>query len=126
MNYLHTMLRVGDLKKSIKFYTDIIGLKLVRKTEYPHGKFTLAFLSVKEDDKEPFLELTCNWGVNSYDIGSAFGHIAIGVDDIYKICDEIKLKGGIISREPGPMKGSNSILAFVQDPDGYKIELLQR
>ena len=126
MNYLHTMLRVGDLEKSIKFYTDIIGLKLVRKTEYPHGKFTLAFLSISEDDKEPFLELTYNWGINSYDIGSAFGHIAIGVNDIYKICDEIKLKGGIISREPGPMKGSNSILAFVQDPDGYKIELLQR
>ena len=120
------MLRVGDLDRSIKFYTDIIGLKLVRKSEYPHGKFTLAFLSINEDDKEPFLELTYNWGVNSYNIGTAFGHIAIGVDDIYKICDEIKSKGGIISREPGPMKGSKSILAFVQDPDGYKIELLQR
>ena len=120
------MLRVGDLDRSIKFYTDIIGLKLVRKSEYPHGKFTLAFLSINENDKEPFLELTHNWDIDSYNIGTAFGHIAIGVDDIYKICDEIKSKGGIISREPGPMKGSKSILAFVQDPDGYKIELLLR
>ena len=120
------MIRVGNLDKSIDFYTNIIGLKLVRKKEYPHANFTLAFLSIEEADPEPFLELTYNWGVQEYDIGKGFGHIAIGVDDIYSICEAIKSKGGKITREPGPMKGSKSILAFVEDPDGYKIELLQR
>ncbi|MEC9381742.1 MAG: lactoylglutathione lyase [Thermodesulfobacteriota bacterium] len=126
MKFLHTMIRVGDLDKSIDFYTNIIGLKLVRKTEYPHGDFTLAFLAINENDPEPFLELTYNWGIENYDLGKGFGHIAIGVDDIYSICEIIKNKGGKITREPGPMKGSKSILAFVEDPDGYKIELLQR
>tara|TARA_B000000557_G_scaffold182036_1_gene148722 strand:+ start:130 stop:510 length:381 start_codon:yes stop_codon:yes gene_type:complete len=126
MKFLHTMIRVANLDRSIDFYTSIIGLKLVRKTDYPHGKFTLAFLSINSNDDEPFLELTYNWDIEKYELGTAFGHIAIGVDDIYQICDEIKSKGGTITREPGPMKGSKSILAFVEDPDGYKIELLQR
>ena len=120
------MIRVGDLDKSIDFYTNIIGLKLVRRKEYPHGNFTLAFLSIEEAEPEAFLELTYNWGIQEYDIGKGFGHIAIGVDDIYSICEAIKSKGGKITREPGPMTGSKSILAFVEDPDGYKIELLQR
>lgn len=126
MKFLHTMIRVGNLDKSIDFYTKTIGLKLVRTIDYPHGKFTLAFLSIHESDEEPFLELTYNWGVDNYELGNSFGHIALGVDDIYAVCKEIKNKGGRITREPGPMKGSKSILAFVEDPDGYKIELLQR
>jgi len=126
MKFLHTMIRVGNLDKSIDFYTNTIGLKLTRKTDYPHGNFTLAFLSLNESDEEPFLELTYNWGVDKYELGNSFGHIALGVDDIYFVCEVIRNKGGKITREPGPMKGSKSILAFVEDPDGYKIELLQR
>ena len=126
MKFLHTMLRVKDLEESIKFYVDTMGFELVRKTEYPHGKFTLAFLSFKKEDDEPFLELTYNWGVKEYEQGSYFGHIAVGVENIHSICQEIREKGGKIIREPGPMKGSSSILAFVEDPDGHKIELLQR
>jgi lactoylglutathione lyase len=120
------MIRVGNLEESIAFYVNILNLKLIRKTDYPSGKFTLAFLSFDVEDKEPFLELTYNWGVEKYEMGTSFGHIAIGVKDIYGICEEIREKGGKIIREPGPMKGSKSILAFIQDPDGYKIELLQR
>ncbi|MBT3475945.1 lactoylglutathione lyase [bacterium] len=126
MKFLHTMIRVGNLEESIAFYVNILNLKLIRKTDYPSGKFTLAFLSFDVEDKEPFLELTYNWGVEKYEMGTSFGHIAIGVKDIYGICEEIREKGGKIIREPGPMKGSKSILAFIQDPDGYKIELLQR
>ena len=126
MKFLHTMIRVKNLDESINFYTNTIGLKLVRRTDYPHGSFTLAFLSTDEADKEPFLELTYNWGVDKYELGNAFGHIALGVDDIYAVCRAIKDKGGKVTREPGPLKGSKSILAFVEDPDGYKIELLQR
>ena len=126
MKFLHTMLRVKDLEESIKFYVDTMGFELVRKTEYPHGKFTLAFLSFKKEEDEPFLELTYNLGVTEYEQGSYFGHIAVGVENIHSICQEIREKGGKIIREPGPMKGSSSILAFVEDPDGHKIELLQR
>ena len=126
MKYLHTMIRVGNLDKSIEFYTELLGMKLIKKKDYPHGEFTLAFLSFNENDNEPFLELTYNWGVSNYEIGKGFGHIALGVENIFAICDEIKTKGGKITREPGPMKGSTSILAFVEDPDGYKVELLQR
>lgn len=126
MRILHTMLRVVDLDKSLDFYVNRLGMNLIRRKDYPHGKFTLAFLSINSNDDEPFLELTYNWDIEKYELGTAFGHIAIGVDDIYQICDEIKSKGGTITREPGPMKGSKSILAFVEDPDGYKIELLQR
>ena len=122
---LHTMLRVNNLEESIKFYVDILKLKLVRKSDYPHGKFTLAFLSY-DINEEPFLELTYNWETDNYNLGNGFGHIAIGVDDLYSTCEEISKKGGRITREPGPMKGSKSLLAFVEDPNGYKIELLQR
>ena len=125
MKFLHTMLRVNNLEESIKFYVDILKLKLVRKSDYPHGKFTLAFLSY-DINEEPFLELTYNWETDSYNLGNGFGHIAIGVDDLYSTCEEISKKGGKITREPGPMKGSKSLLAFVEDPNGYKIELLQR
>ncbi|MDC0897525.1 lactoylglutathione lyase [Desulfobacterota bacterium] len=126
MKFLHTMIRVTNLDESISFYVEILNLKLIRKSDYPDGKFTLAFLSFDIEDKEPFLELTYNWGVDKYVMGTSFGHIAIGVEDIYGICEEIRKKGGKITREPGPMKGSKSILAFIEDPDGYKIELLQR
>tara|TARA_B100001175_G_scaffold31715_1_gene23247 strand:+ start:392 stop:772 length:381 start_codon:yes stop_codon:yes gene_type:complete len=126
MKFLHTMIRVTNLDESISFYEEILNLKLIRKSDYPDGKFTLAFLSFDIEDKEPFLELTYNWGVDKYVMGTYFGHIAIGVEDIYAICEEIRKKGGKIIREPGPMKGSKSILAFIEDPDGYKIELLQR
>ena len=125
MKFLHTMLRVSNLDESIKFYVDILKLKLVRKSDYPHGKFTLAFLSY-DINEEPFLELTYNWETDNYNLGNGFGHIAIGVDDLYSTCGEITKKGGKITREPGPMKGSKSLLAFVEDPNGYKIELLQR
>ena len=125
MKFLHTMLRVNNLEESIKFYVDILKLKLVRKSDYPHGKFTLAFLSY-DINEEPFLELTYNWETYNYNLGNGFGHIAIGVDDLYSTCEEISKKGGRITREPGPMKGSKSLLAFVEDPNGYKIELLQR
>jgi len=125
MKFLHTMLRVSNLDESIKFYVDILKLKLVRKSDYPHGKFTLAFLSY-DINEEPFLELTYNWETDNYNLGNGFGHIAIGVDDLYSTCEEITKKGGKITREPGPMKGSKSLLAFVEDPNGYKIELLQR
>ena len=126
MKFLHTMIRVTNLDESISFYVEILNLKLIRKSDYPDGKFTLAFLSFDIEDKEPFLELTYNWGVDKYIMGTYFGHIAIGVENIYAICEEIRKKGGKITREPGPMKGSKSILAFIEDPDGYKIELLQR
>ena len=125
MKFLHTMLRVNNLDESIKFYVDILKLKLVRKSDYPHGKFTLAFLSY-DINEEPFLELTYNWETDNYNLGNGFGHIAIGVDDLYSTCEEISKKGGRITREPGTMKGSKSLLAFVEDPNGYKIELLQR
>ena len=125
MKFLHTMLRVNNLEESIKFYVDILKLKLVRKSDYPHGKFALAFLSY-DINEEPFLELTYNWETDNYNLGNGFGHIAIGVDDLYSTCEEISKKGGRITREPGPMKGSKSLLAFVEDPNGYKIELLQR
>ena len=125
MKFLHTMLRVNNLDESIKFYVDILKLKLVRKSDYPHGKFTLAFLSY-DINEEPFLELTYNWETDNYNLGNGFGHIAIGVDDLYSTCEEISKNGGRITREPGPMKGSKSLLAFVEDPNGYKIELLQR
>ena len=125
MRILHTMLRVGDLDKSIDFYVNRLGMNLLRKKDYPHGKFTLAFLSY-DINEEPFLELTYNWETDNYNLGNGFGHIAIGVDDLYSTCEEISKKGGRITREPGPMKGSKSLLAFVEDPNGYKIELLQR
>ena len=126
MRLLHTMLRVGNLEKSIKFYTEIFKMKLLRQKDYPDGKFTLAFLGYGDESTHTALELTYNWETSSYDLGNAYGHIAIEVDDVYKACEEIKAQGGKVVREAGPMKHSKNgtILAFVEDPDGYKVELL--
>ncbi len=124
MRLLHTMLRVTDLQKSISFYTDILGMQLLRRKDYPQGKFTLAFLGYGDEASHTALELTHNWETHSYDMGNAYGHIAIEVDDVYLACDTIKAKGGQVVREAGPMQHSSTILAFVRDPDGYLIELL--
>ena len=126
MRFLHTMIRVVDLEASIKFYTQVLGMKLLRQKDYPDGKFTLAFLGYGEESEVTALELTHNWGVESYEHGNAFGHIAIDVDDVYAACEEIRARGGKVTREPGPMKHGTTILAFVEDPDGYKIELLSK
>lgn len=125
MRLLHTMLRVGDLEKSKSFYCDILGMKLLRQKDYPGGQFTNAFVGYGDESDHTVLELTYNWGQNSYDLGTAYGHIALGVDDIYSTCEAIKQQGGKISREPGPMKHSSTVIAFVEDPDGYKIELIE-
>ena len=125
MRLLHTMLRVGNLEESLKFYTEVLGMKLLRQKEFPDGKFTLAFVGYGDESDHTVLELTYNWGVEQYNLGDAYGHIAIGVDDIYATCDEIKAGGGKVSREPGPMKHGSTVIAFVQDPDGYKVELIQ-
>lgn len=126
MRLLHTMLRVVDLEKSINFYTEILGMKLLRRRDYPEGKFTLAFLGYGDEANHTALELTHNWDTDSYELGNAYGHIAIEVDDVYQACEAIKAKGGDVVRDAGPMKNSTSgtILAFVKDPDGYMIELL--
>ncbi|MEG3847453.1 lactoylglutathione lyase [Microcoleus sp. herbarium19] len=125
MQLLHTMLRVGNLEESLKFYTEVLGMKLLRQKDYPDGKFTLAFVGYGDESDSTVLELTYNWGVEQYNLGDAYGHIAIGVDDIYATCDEIKARGGKVSREPGPMKHGSTVIAFVEDPDGYKVELIQ-
>lgn len=125
MRLLHTMLRVGNLEESLKFYTEVLGMKLLRQKEYPDGKFTLAFVGYGDESDHTVLELTYNWGTDKYNLGDAYGHIAIGVDDIYATCDEIKSRGGKVTREPGPMKHGSTVIAFVQDLDGYKVELIQ-
>jgi len=125
MKYLHTMIRVGDLDRSIQFYSDVLGLRLHRKKDYPGGNFTLAFMGY-DDESEPFLELTYNWDVSSYDPGNGYGHMAFGVEDIYATCEKIKEIGGKVTREPGPMKHGSTVIAFVEDPDSYKIELIER
>ncbi len=125
MQLLHTMLRVGNLEESVKFYTEVLGMKLLRQKEYPDGKFTLAFVGYGDDSDHTVLELTYNWGVENYNLGDAYGHIAIGIDDIYGTCNKIKSRGGKVSREPGPMKHGSTVIAFVEDPDGYKVELVQ-
>ena len=125
MRLLHTMLRVGNLEESLKFYTEVLGMRLLRQKDYPDGKFTLAFVGYGDESDTTVLELTYNWGVTEYNLGDAYGHIAIGVDDIYGTCEEIKARGGKVSREPGPMKHGSTVIAFVQDPDGYKVELIQ-
>jgi lactoylglutathione lyase len=125
MRILHTMLRVGDLDRSIAFYRDILGMGLIRRKDYPGGEFTLAFLGYGENPEHAEIELTHNWGVASYEMGDAYGHIAIGVDEIHEVCEKIRESGGEITREPGPMKHGTTILAFVKDPDGYKIELIE-
>jgi lactoylglutathione lyase len=122
---LHTMLRVGDLDRSIAFYTDIMGMKLLRKNENTEYKYTLAFLGYGDETENSVIELTYNWGVEEYDLGNAYGHIALGFDDIYTACDAIKAAGGNVTREPGPVKGGTTEIAFVKDPDGYMIELIQ-
>lgn len=122
---LHTMLRVGDLDRSIEFYTKVMGMELLRKNENTEYKYTLAFLGFGDESQGAVIELTYNWGTTKYDMGSAFGHIAIGVDDIYKTCDAIKAVGGNVTREAGPVKGGSTEIAFVKDPDGYMIELIQ-
>ena len=126
MKLLHTMLRVRNLEESLKFYTEVLGMKLLRQKDYPDGKFTLAFVGYGDESDTTVLELTYNWGVTEYNLGDAYGHIAIGVDDIYGTCEEIKARGGKVSREPGPMKHGSTVIAFVQDPDGYKVELIQQ
>ena len=126
MRILHTMLRVGDLDRSLQFYCDVLGMQLLRKKDYPGGKFTLAFVGYGPESEGAVIELTHNWGTDSYDIGDGYGHVALGVDDIYGTCDAIKARGGEVTREPGPMKHGTTVIAFVKDPDGYKIELIQR
>lgn len=125
MRLLHTMLRVGNLEESLQFYCDILGMKLLRRKDYPGGEFTLAFVGYGEESDHTVLELTYNWGVEKYDLGQGYGHIALGVDDIYATCEEIKNRGGKIVREPGPMKHGSTVIAFAEDPDGYKVELIQ-
>jgi lactoylglutathione lyase len=120
------MLRVGDLKRSIEFYTEVLGMRLLRQSDYPDGKFTLAFVGYGDESDEAVLELTHNWDTAGYDLGSGYGHIAIEVDDAYKACDAVKARGGKVSREAGPMKHGTTVIAFVEDPDGYKIEFIQK
>ncbi len=124
MRFLHTMLRVGNLQKSIAFYTQVLGMKLLRQHDYPDGKFTLAFIGYGDESSHTVIELTYNYGVESYDLGKGYGHIALGCEDVYATCENIRAAGGKITREPGPMMHGTTILAFVEDPDGYKIELL--
>lgn len=126
MHILHTMIRVGDLERSIRFYTDVLGMKLIRRHEYPEGRFTLAFVGYGEEKESAVIELTHNWDTPNYDLGNGFGHIAIEVDDAYQACETVKQKGGKVVREAGPMKNSNLVIAFVEDPDGYKIEFIQK
>jgi len=126
MRILHTMIRVGDLERSIDFYTEVLGMRLLRRKDYPGGKFTLAFLGYGDEADSTVLELTHNWGVTSYDLGDAFGHIALGVPDAAAACDAIRQRGGNVVREAGPMKHGTTVIAFVEDPDGYKIELIER
>jgi lactoylglutathione lyase len=126
MRILHTMLRVGDLKRSIDFYTAVLGMKVLRQKDYPDGRFTLAFVGYGDEDKEAVLELTHNWDTAEYELGTGYGHVALEVDDAYKACDEVKKRGGRVTREAGPMKHGTTVIAFVEDPDGYKIEFIQR
>ena len=120
------MLRVGDLERSLRFYGEVLGMSLISKKDYPDGKFTLAFIGYGKNPEQAEIELTYNWGVEQYEIGTAYGHIAVGVDDIDAVCDRIRAAGGKITREPGPMKHGTTVIAFVEDPDGYKIEFVQR
>lgn len=124
MRLLHTMLRVGDLDRSIGFYTEILGMRLLRKKDYPEGKFTLAFIGYGDESDNTVIELTYNWGVDKYEIGDGYGHIAIEVDDVYQATDDIQQRGGKILRPAGPMNAGTTIIAFVEDPDGYPIELI--
>jgi len=126
MRILHTMLRVNDLAESKRFYTEALGMKVLREREYPDGKFTLCFLGYGSEDDTAVIELTYNWGRSSYTLGDAFGHVAIGTSDIKAACDRVRAVGGKVTREPGPMKHGTTVIAFVEDPNGYKIELIER
>ena len=126
MRILHTMLRVGNLERSIKFYTDVLGMKLLRTTDRPDQKYSLAFVGYEAEDRTAVLELTYNHGVDKYDLGAGFGHVAIEIPDVKKACDAVRAKGGTVTREAGPVKGGTTVIAFVQDPDGYKIEFIER
>lgn len=126
MRILHTMIRVGDLDRSIAFYTEILGMKLLRRSDYPEGRFTLAFVGYGDEAESAVLELTHNWDTAAYELGNAFGHVAIEVDDAYAACAEIKARAGKVVREAGPMQHGSTVIAFVEDPDGYKIELIQK
>jgi lactoylglutathione lyase len=125
MRILHTMLRVNNLEDSLSFYCDLLGMKLLRQKEYPGGEFTLAFVGYADESESAVIELTYNWGKSDYTLGDAYGHVALGVDDIYATCEAIKAKGGKVVREPGPMKHGSTVIAFVEDPNGYKVELIQ-
>ena len=126
MRLLHTMIRTGNLERSLAFYTQVLGMRLLRQKDYPEGRFTLAFVGYGDEAAHSVIELTYNWGVEQYDLGNGFGHIAIEVDDVYAACDEIKRRGGTVTRDAGPMKGGSTVIAFVRDPDGYAIELIGR
>ena len=126
MRMLHTMLRVGDLDRAVKFYTEVLGMRLLRRSDRPDQKYTLAFVGYDDEESATVLELTYNYGVDKYEMGTAYGHVAIAVPDAYKACEEVKKRGGTVTREAGPVKGGTTVIAFVQDPDGYKIELIQR
>ncbi len=126
MRILHTMLRVRNLEQSIRFYTDVLGMKLLRRKDYPSGRFTLAFIGYGLESKTAVIELTYNWDKQKYELGDGYGHIALGVENIYSTCKSISEKGGLIIREPGPMKHGNTVIAFIEDPDGYKIELIEQ
>jgi lactoylglutathione lyase len=125
MRILHTMLRVGDLDRSLRFYCDVLGMRLLRRADYPGGRFTLAFVGYGTEAETAVLELTHNWGTDRYELGNGFGHVALGVEDIYARCEELRRKGATIVREPGPMQHGSTVIAFVEDPDGYRIELIE-
>ena len=125
MRMLHTMIRVGDLERSLRFYCDVLGMRLLRRTDYESGRFTLAFVGYGDESTNTVVELTHNWDTDRYDLGTGFGHLALGVEGIYATCDALRAKGAKITREPGPMKHGGSEIAFVEDPDGYKIELIE-
>ncbi len=126
MKILHTMIRVGDLERSIEFYTEVLGMQLQSRRDYPQGKFTLAFVGYGSTSEQAVIELTHNWETGNYDLGNGFGHIAIRVDDAYAACSQIKSRGGVVTREAGPMKHGTTVIAFAKDPDGYAIELVQK
>lgn len=126
MKYLHTMIRVNNLDESLRFYTEVLGMNLISKTDYPDGEFTLAFVSYGKSKDDPCIELTYNYGRDKYTMGDAFGHIALGVEDIYQTCERLHMAGVKITRQPGPMKHGTTVIAFVEDPNGYKIELIER